>query len=717
MGTQKLKPLAMANEVAAAHPPPVHELQRQPSTSTPEYRTLQSCYPLLVSTIKHAGGVSELCDFLFSERLVTQSVLENVRNQGLDSDKARKVIDTVMGCVARDSNNYHKFLAVLTKQSDQWSEDVVKSLEEAYRNECSQNPPACSKQPSANSIPSSSSTLVKIGSLPSFINEFYLKKHFSQFKGQIVKIEIAKRKEKIEGYIFFSDQQSAEAAVRRMNGSLLENKYPIKVELAEEDKPLQPFPSQTPPSVLSPSRTLPAAPSPPSVQGESHSELVSSTGWPSPPELNSQAAGTNTPSSVASPSAQVVDSGPTHSNEATSKQTPEHFSTYRQTSNSRKPAESSSDSRYEQFTVKLTCLHRSLTPQDLSDVLSQFGPLLHLPRIIESKNRYALANFTILEDAERAIRGLNQRILCGRKINVSMKNGPPVPSSTLPEPVIDSLERLINALNIQYGSVQSSKSASKNPSKPSFTVKLTRLPPSCTPEHLADLLKDFGELHQPPRIFDEKNRYALANFTTLEGAQNAVTSLNRSNLFGYTINVSMKNQVSMPPHRCYTAPIGLGLMSVPAQPPYASPLDTSSFPSPPQPHHTASLSVQRSASYPGIHYPRPPPHSFGIPAPQSQTTQQTLKLLPADWNRLMAIGATGRALFYEIMEPYQTNPSIQIIPDIHSLSVWFSGHPDAVSSAYKRVCAEVQRETVYETGLCVCVCVCQCMSIDPVIGL
>ena len=709
----------MADKMATFHPHPDHHLQRQPSTSTPEYRALQSCYQLLVSSIRFAGGVSELCDFLFADRLVTQSVIENVRSQVDSSEKARKVIDTVMDCVARDSSNYHKFLAILTKQSDQWSEDVVKKLEEFYRNECSQNQPVRSKQSSADSLPSSSSTLVKIGPLPSFINEFYIKKHFSQFKGEIIKIEIAKQKEKIEGYIFFSDQKSAEAAVRCMNGSRLENRYPIEVELAE-DKPLQPLPNQIPPSVLSPSQTLSPALSSSMVQEESHPAIVSSTGWPSPLELNSQSVGTKTTSLVVSPSAQVLDSGPTHSNEATSKQGTERFSTYRQASNSRKPANSSPGSRYEQFTVKLTCLHPSLTPQDLSNVLSQFGPLLQLPRIIESKNRYALANFVILDNAERAIRNLNQRVLCGRKINVSMKNGPAVPSSTSPEPVIDSLERLIEALNLQYGTVQTGKSAGVNPSKPSFTVKLTRLPPSCTQEHVGDLLKDCGELHQPPRIFDEKNRYALANFTTLEGAQNAVTSLNKRNLFGYTINVSMRNQelaanmgrpdmtVAMPPHRHYTAPVNMVLMSAPTQPPYTSPLNTSSFPSPVQPYHTASVSIQRSASYPGIPYPHPPPHSFGTPAPQSQTTQQTLKLLPADWNRLMAIGATGRALFHEIVEPYRTNPSIQITLDWESLSVWFSGHPDAVSSAYKRVCAEVQRESaVDETGVCVCMPVCR----------
>ena len=717
---------AKHNNMATAHPHP--DLQRQPSTSTAEYHAVQACYQLLVTSIRFAGGVAELCDFLFSDRLVPQTLLEYVRNPYITvdpSDKVRKVIDTVLDSIARDPNNYQKFLTIL-KKSDQWSKDVVKKLEELYRDECLQIQPA---QPFSDSVHGGCGpnlTKVYVGSLPSFANEVSLQQHFSSFKEKIVKIEIntkSMRKSKGYGFVFFSDRKSAEAAVSSMNGSLLQNKYSIKVELAKEEpenNPPQASASQTPPTV--PSRLL---------AEDEDSAIVSSSlqnSHSDSPLINEMA------------SLQIADS---LSSCGQSETRQVHVPTEPTVSPMAKPSPSS---KYEQFTVKLTRLPPSLTRQHISDLLSHFGPLLQLPRIIESRNRYALANFALLDDAERAVRGLNKRSLCGYTINVSMKNGLPIESSTeAAEPTIEPLENYIAILNSQYEATKQISNSFRNPSKPSFTIKLTCLPPSFTQQRLSDLLRVFGDLLQPPRIFEGKNRYALANFSTLDGAQKAVSNLDKKNIFGFTINVSMKKNTSgtLPEQQELTRSSPLGMPDLGVVPSYTAPLESipvppltqhiapprGPIPVPPPPQYTAPLTlgqvspqaqhtctdplIQRSASYPVIpllyDYATPPllpaPHSlFGPPIPQPPV-QQTLKLSPADWNKLMSVGVTGRALFHEIVEPYQTNLSTQIITKFEAVFICFTGHPDAVSHAYGRVCAEVRawQVSIYVYGHKFCV--------------
>lgn len=77
----------------------------------------------------------------------------------------------------------------------------------------------------------------------------------------------------------------------------------------------------------------------------------------------------------------------------------------------------------ETFGVKVTHLSPSVTKEILAGHFSQAGELSGMPKIHESKNRYAHVNFKSSIDADNAVRMLHGTILNGWKINVSRKRG------------------------------------------------------------------------------------------------------------------------------------------------------------------------------------------------------------------------------------------------------------------------------------------------------
>ena len=104
------------------------------STTTPEYLTLQKCYPSIIVAVNADPGC--LCDFLFSKNLITKSVKKYTQiDSVLDEDKARKLIDNVMNQIELDPSVFHKFIEALN--SPHYS-TLKEKLNECYQTERSE---------------------------------------------------------------------------------------------------------------------------------------------------------------------------------------------------------------------------------------------------------------------------------------------------------------------------------------------------------------------------------------------------------------------------------------------------------------------------------------------------------------------------------------------------------------------------------------------------
>ena len=123
------------------------------STTTPEYLTLQKCYPLIIVAVKADSGC--LCDILFSKSLIPKSVKKYTQMDSvLDEDKARKLIDNVMDQIELDPSVFHEFVEALN--SPHYSK-----LKEKL-NECYQTVRSATDCPNAKPSSSVSTPLMKL---------------------------------------------------------------------------------------------------------------------------------------------------------------------------------------------------------------------------------------------------------------------------------------------------------------------------------------------------------------------------------------------------------------------------------------------------------------------------------------------------------------------------------------------------------------------------
>ncbi|XP_064407537.1 uncharacterized protein LOC135352306 isoform X4 [Halichondria panicea] len=95
---------------------------------SPEYLSIQENFEALVSTFK--AQPAAYADSLFSNGYIPDEVLEYSRLNGvMDSDKSRKILDTIIHRIKLNPSVFHGFIAAIAGPS---TDDVVKKLHDSY---------------------------------------------------------------------------------------------------------------------------------------------------------------------------------------------------------------------------------------------------------------------------------------------------------------------------------------------------------------------------------------------------------------------------------------------------------------------------------------------------------------------------------------------------------------------------------------------------------
>ena len=95
---------------------------------SPEYLSFQENFEALVSTFK--AQPAAYADSLFSNGYIPDEVLEYSRLNGvMDSDKSRKILDTIIHRIKLNPSVFHGFIAAIAGPS---TDDVVKKLHDSY---------------------------------------------------------------------------------------------------------------------------------------------------------------------------------------------------------------------------------------------------------------------------------------------------------------------------------------------------------------------------------------------------------------------------------------------------------------------------------------------------------------------------------------------------------------------------------------------------------
>ncbi|XP_064407491.1 uncharacterized protein LOC135352241 isoform X2 [Halichondria panicea] len=95
---------------------------------SPEYLSFQENFEALVSTFK--AQTAAYADSLFSNGYIPDEVLEYSRLNGvMDSDKSRKILDTIIHRIKLNPSVFHGFIAAIAGPS---TDDVVKKLHDSY---------------------------------------------------------------------------------------------------------------------------------------------------------------------------------------------------------------------------------------------------------------------------------------------------------------------------------------------------------------------------------------------------------------------------------------------------------------------------------------------------------------------------------------------------------------------------------------------------------
>ena len=102
------------------------------STSTPEYLAFRKSYQTLIGTIK--AEPNGYCDALFEKGYISPDVRDYIRTIGITTtDKARKIVDTVIDRVELNPSTFHGLLEILRSP---FSDDIAAELQHHYETEC-----------------------------------------------------------------------------------------------------------------------------------------------------------------------------------------------------------------------------------------------------------------------------------------------------------------------------------------------------------------------------------------------------------------------------------------------------------------------------------------------------------------------------------------------------------------------------------------------------
>ena len=98
--------------------------------ASPEYKTLSKCYDDLLSTLQLSPGDIACCSAM--RQIIPPGVLDYVKNPYHDdSDKAQRLLDSVLKQVKIHSQYYHLFTSAL-EAAGTWTEFTVAKLKSAY---------------------------------------------------------------------------------------------------------------------------------------------------------------------------------------------------------------------------------------------------------------------------------------------------------------------------------------------------------------------------------------------------------------------------------------------------------------------------------------------------------------------------------------------------------------------------------------------------------
>ena len=96
----------------------------------PEYKTLEQCYPTLVSCIQHSPN--DIADQLRPFGILASRDITFLSNVYIDdSTKAERIVDVVMNQVQGDPGVFHKFIAALKAAGD-WTQTVTIKLQDEF---------------------------------------------------------------------------------------------------------------------------------------------------------------------------------------------------------------------------------------------------------------------------------------------------------------------------------------------------------------------------------------------------------------------------------------------------------------------------------------------------------------------------------------------------------------------------------------------------------
>ena len=101
---------------------------------SPEFKSLEECYPTLVACIQRAPN--DIADQLRPLGLLPKQVLSSLKNfHKNDDEKAREIIDAVMFQVLTDSNVLQSFIQALT-DAGSWTRSTVDELQKSLSKLC-----------------------------------------------------------------------------------------------------------------------------------------------------------------------------------------------------------------------------------------------------------------------------------------------------------------------------------------------------------------------------------------------------------------------------------------------------------------------------------------------------------------------------------------------------------------------------------------------------
>ena len=124
---------------------------------TPEYQTLQHCYPRLLTCITRAPN--DVVIRLIPFGILTQSDLSFFSSQAnTDAEKAKRILDAVRLQVQLDNQTYYSLIEALELQG-LWTKAVCNELKRTHRHYCSQAQPSSSSVASDDTVPSTEALL------------------------------------------------------------------------------------------------------------------------------------------------------------------------------------------------------------------------------------------------------------------------------------------------------------------------------------------------------------------------------------------------------------------------------------------------------------------------------------------------------------------------------------------------------------------------------